>query len=104
MLLDQDSVVGWYIAVFVISLGEVVAFPTLNVQIDRLAPANLRGAYFGAAALYSLGEAVAPILGALIIAYLLPSWLFAICFLFSLAMVWLYWLVEKDWKTKHPQD
>ncbi len=45
---------GWYIAGFILSMGEVIAFPTLNVQIDRMAPAHLRGSYFGAAALYSL--------------------------------------------------
>ncbi|CAH7160263.1 MFS transporter [Vibrio chagasii] len=51
----NDWPLGWGIACFILSLGEVIAFPTLNVQIDRMAPPHLRGSYFGAAALYSLG-------------------------------------------------
>lgn len=67
---------GWYIAGFILSMGEVIAFPTLNVQIDRMAPAHLRGSYFGAAALYSLGFAIAPLVGGVVIESLNPSWLF----------------------------
>ena len=36
------------------SLAETILFPTMNVHIDRLAPAKLRGAYFGAASFMSL--------------------------------------------------
>lgn len=41
---------GWIGAVAIISLAEAILFPTMNVHIDRLAPAHLRGAYFGATA------------------------------------------------------
>lgn len=54
----NDWPLGWGVACFILSLGEVIAFPTLNVQIDRMAPPHLRGSYFGAAALYSLGFAI----------------------------------------------
>ncbi|EKO3961040.1 MFS transporter [Vibrio fluvialis] len=85
---------GWYIAGFILSMGEVIAFPTLNVQIDRMAPAHLRGSYFGAAALYSLGFAIAPLVGGVVIESLNPSWLFGVCVVLCLGMIWLYWLAE----------
>ncbi|EKO3506009.1 MFS transporter [Vibrio fluvialis] len=85
---------GWYMAGFILSMGEVIAFPTLNVQIDRMAPAHLRGSYFGAAALYSLGFAIAPLVGGVVIESLNPSWLFGVCIVLCLGMIWLYWLAE----------
>ncbi|NAX42340.1 MFS transporter [Vibrio sp. V17_P4S1T151] len=89
-----DLPIGWALACFVLSMGEVIAFPTLNVQIDRMAPAHLRGSYFGAAALYSLGFAIAPLVGGAVIGYLNSNWLFGLCFVLCLVMIWLYWLAE----------
>jgi MFS family permease len=54
---------GWIGAVLVMGIAEAILFPTMNVHIDRLAPPHLRGAYFGAASFYSLGFAIAPLLG-----------------------------------------
>lgn len=90
----EQSVVGWGLACFIVSLGEVVTFPTLNVQIDRLAPAHLRGSYFGAAALCALGFALGPALGGFMIEWFGATWLFALCFVISLVMIWLYWIAE----------
>ena len=94
LLTPSDWPYGWYIAGFVLSMGEVIAFPTLNVQIDRMAPAHLRGSYFGAAALYSLGFAIAPLIGGVVIESLNPNWLFGVCIGLCLVMIWLYWLAE----------
>ncbi|WP_373944702.1 MFS transporter [Vibrio chagasii] len=90
----NDWPLGWGIACFILSLGEVIAFPTLNVQIDRMAPPHLRGSYFGAAALYSLGFAIAPLLGGVVIEMLSAYWLFVLCFILCLVMICLYWLAE----------
>lgn len=94
LMTPADWPIGWGIACFVLSMGEVIAFPTLNVQIDRLAPAHLRGSYFGAAALYSLGFAIAPLVGGVVIESLSSNWLFGVCFFLCLVMTWLYWLAE----------
>ncbi|MDE1241147.1 MDR family MFS transporter [Vibrio aestuarianus] len=94
LLTPADWPIGWAIACFILSMGEVIAFPTLNVQIDRMAPAHLRGSYFGAAALYSLGFAIAPLIGGVVIESLSSNWLFGVCFVLSLAMIWLYWVAE----------
>ena len=85
---------GWYLAAFILALGEVITFPTLGVQIDRLAPPHLRGSYFGAAALYSLGFAVAPVVGGVLIAWGGSVVLFGLCFIMSMVMMGLYWLAE----------
>ena len=50
-------------AMLVMSLGEVIVFPSLNIIVDRMAPEHLKGSYFGAAALGYYGWAFAPILG-----------------------------------------
>ncbi|MGJ8529571.1 MFS transporter [Maritalea sp.] len=50
-------------AMFVLSVGEAILFPTLNIIIDRMAPDHLKGSYFGAASLASLGIVMAPIVG-----------------------------------------
>ncbi|MBQ4890752.1 MFS transporter [Shewanella sp. UCD-FRSSP16_17] len=69
---------GWIGAVVVMSLAETILFPTMNVHIDRLAPAKLRGAYFGAASFYEFGFAFAPFGGGIILDSLGGSWLFII--------------------------
>ncbi|WP_268603779.1 MFS transporter, partial [Escherichia coli] len=44
LLVSSESWLLWLVAMFLLSLGEVILFPTLNIQIDRMAPANLKGA------------------------------------------------------------
>ncbi|RXJ71744.1 MFS transporter [Veronia nyctiphanis] len=95
ILTPADWPTGWLIACFVLSIGEVIAFPTLGVQIDQLAPPHLRGSYFGATGLCALGFAAGPIVGGAAIDNLSPAWLFAGCGLLCLTMIWLYLQVEK---------
>ncbi|WP_222709927.1 MDR family MFS transporter [Reinekea thalattae] len=85
----------WIFATFVLSMGEVIAFPTLNVQIDEIAPKHLRGSYFGAATLSSLGFSAAPLIGGAILHYFNADWLFLFCFALSLVMIGLYYRVQK---------
>jgi len=58
-----DAFLPWIIASWVLSVGEAILFPTLQLQVDRMAHSHLRGSYFGAAALGGLGFGVGPILG-----------------------------------------
>ena len=51
------------LATVVLSVGELITFPTFSVEVDRATPEHLRGTYFGASNLYSLGFALAPLLG-----------------------------------------
>jgi MFS family permease len=59
------SLAGFVLATLVLSVGELIAFPTFSVEVDRNTPDHLRGTYFGASNLYSLGTALAPVLGGL---------------------------------------
>lgn len=42
ILTPENWVLGWALGCFIVSLGEVIAFPTLSVQIDQIAPEHLR--------------------------------------------------------------
>jgi MFS family permease len=81
---------GWIGAVLVMSLAEAILFPTMNVHIDRLAPAHLRGAYFGAASFYSLGFAIAPLLGGFVLDHFGGFWLFMTASLLCFVVIYLY--------------
>ena len=60
---------GWLGATFVVSIAEAILFPTMSVQVDRMAPDHLRGSYFGAASFYALGWSGAPIVGGIFVQY-----------------------------------
>lgn len=85
-----DSVYVWFMGCFLLSLGEVIAFPTINVQIDQLAPPHLRGAYFGIASLHTLGFVLAPFVGGLILDVSDAVWLFTFCFALCLITLYVY--------------
>jgi len=86
---------GWIGATVVMSLAEAILFPTMNVHIDRIAPAHLRGAYFGAASFYSIGYALAPIGGGLILDALGGFWLFSMGSILCLFVIYLYKIIDR---------
>jgi len=51
------------LSMFILSIGETILFPTLNIIIDRMAPELLKGSYVGAASLAAMGFVTAPIVG-----------------------------------------
>lgn len=59
-------VTGWYTAVFaiiLITIGEVLIFPSSSFLIDQLATDELRGTYFGAAQFRKIGQFAGPVVG-----------------------------------------
>ncbi len=58
-----ETAIWLLVAMFVLSIGEAILFPTLNIIIDRMAPDHLKGSYFGAASLASFGFVLAPVIG-----------------------------------------
>ncbi len=64
-----SSEILFLFAIFVLSVGEVILFPTLQIMIDRMAPEDMKGSYFGAAALAGFGFAVGPIVGGALLEY-----------------------------------
>lgn len=69
---------GWISATIILTLGEIILFSIINLQIDKMAPNNLKGAYFGAANLYSLGLFLAPLTGGILLEILGRTSLFLI--------------------------
>jgi len=86
---------GWIGAIIVMSLAEAILFPTMNIHIDRLAPKHLRGAYFGAAAFYDFGFAIAPLGGGIILDHFGGFWLFISGAVLTLFVIFMYAILEK---------
>ena len=64
-----DFFEGWLGATFVVSIAETILFPTMSVQVDRMAPDHLRGSYFGASSFYAFGWSAAPFVGGLFVEF-----------------------------------
>ncbi|HED4089708.1 TPA: MFS transporter, partial [Kluyvera ascorbata] len=58
----------WLSATCLFSMGEAILMPNLNILLDQLAPAEHRGAYLGASTLSTLGIAVGPLIGGVLLA------------------------------------
>ena len=54
---------GLIVTAIILSIGELIAFPTLNVELDKNIPPHLRGSFFGAATLSRFGFACGPFIG-----------------------------------------
>nr|ABV56578.1 permease [Kutzneria sp. 744] len=65
------STAAWQfvVAMLVFSVGETFVAPSEFAVVDRIAPENLRGAYFGAQTFAGIGGFVGPVLGSLLLAW-----------------------------------
>lgn len=80
----------WIVAVILLSIGECILFPLLNVLVDQMAPDHLKGSYFGAASMSGLGIAIGALMGGWILANWGGSWLYGFMALLCLAILVLY--------------
>ena len=64
----STDIVIWLAVTCLFSMGEAILMPNLNILLDQLAPAKHRGAYLGASTLSTLGVAVGPLIGGLLLA------------------------------------
>jgi MFS family permease len=90
-----DYFFGWLIGTFILSLGEAILFSNMNVHLDRLAPKKLKGSYFGAAGLCSLGFSFAPLLGGIVLDVWGGPTLFLIASGLSVVTIFLYQTSDK---------
>ena len=84
---------GWVtfiISMLIITLGEIFIFPMGGVIIDRLAPDELRGTYFGANGFRSIGFFVGPWFGGLILESFSGSTLFFITTVIVACSIFMY--------------
>lgn len=74
-----DSLLGWCVAMFIFTLGEMIIYPADFLFVDTLAPQALRGSYYGAQNLAALGGGASPVLcGFLLMHTLAPSMFYAL--------------------------
>ncbi len=86
---------GWLGATFVVSVAETILFPTMSIQVDRMAPDHLRGSYFGATSFYTLGWSSAPLVGGIVIEWLGGPTLYLTTFCLCGLVLYLYFLSNR---------
>lgn len=65
-MLAFGFVTGWYtgiMAILLVTIGEILIFPSSSYLVDQLATDELRGTYFGAAQFRRIGHFIGPIAG-----------------------------------------
>ncbi|MBH5320414.1 MFS transporter [Paenibacillus sp. GSMTC-2017] len=88
---------SWWILIvsmIVFTLGEILTFPAGAVMLDRLAPEEMRGTYFGAQTFTNLGFFLGPWLGGFLLQGYGGQTLFIVIAIISLVSVWFYRLGE----------
>ncbi len=75
-MVAQDSIPLWMLAMAIFSLGEIIVIPAEYLFIDFIAPANLKGSYYGVQNLGQLGGAINPVLCGFLLAYTVPEMMF----------------------------
>lgn len=86
-----DGIPLWVIAMVVFTIGEIIIIPTEYLFIDFIAPENLRGIYYGAQNLSSLGGALGPVLCGAALSFYQPETMFyLLCLCLLLAMGFYY--------------
>jgi MFS family permease len=88
----SSSILLWVISIAIFTVGEIIVFPAEYMFIDKIAPDNLRGMYYGAQNLSNLGGALGPVLCGIVLATQPPHYLFYMLALFIVAGGMFYFL------------
>ncbi len=99
----HGPVYWWYVATVVLSLGEVVLFPTFSLLIDRIAPDHMRGTYFGASGLGAIGVSLSPLVGGIVLQFAGGPTLFFSTALVLLVAAWLYLRSDQELLNRQAQ-
>ena len=88
----STSILLWVISIAIFTVGEIIVFPAEYMFIDKIAPDNLRGMYYGAQNLSNLGAALGPVLCGVVLATQPPHYIFYMLALFIVAGGMFYFL------------
>ncbi|MFJ5235878.1 MFS transporter [Pseudomonas neuropathica] len=88
----STSILLWVISIAIFTVGEIIVFPAEYMFIDKIAPDNLRGIYYGAQNLSNLGAALGPVLCGVVLATQPPHYIFYMLALFIVAGGLFYFL------------
>lgn len=94
-LLPVAGLVPWIATTWLLSVGEAILFPTLQIQVDRMAPVGLKGSYFGAAGLSALGFGIGPFVGGFTLEHLGGPATFWLTALSTVLCGVCYWLASR---------
>ncbi len=86
----RHSLPLWIIGVAIFSLGEIIIIPVEYLFIDFIAPAHLKGSYYGMQNLSNLGGAANPPLTGFLLTYTPPVTLFFVLILATLLSLGLF--------------
>ncbi|MHB2242642.1 MFS transporter [Pseudomonas monsensis] len=96
----STSILLWVISIAIFTVGEIIVFPTEYMFIDKIAPDNLRGMYYGAQNLSNLGAALGPVLCGIVLATQPPHYIFYMLALFIVAGGMFYFLGASNLSAK----
>lgn len=88
-------IMGWITAVFsmvLLTLGEILIFPSNSLVIDQLAPEHLRGTYFGAGQFRKIGNFMGPVIGGYLLSRYHGMVMFWVISLVTLASIFFFQL------------
>jgi MFS family permease len=83
--------------IVIFSVAEAIIYPNLNIQMDRLAPENHRGAYLGASSLTILGLSIGPIISGFFLKETIRG-VFLVFFLICLIVIYLQYVIIRNLK------
>lgn len=85
------------LGMFILTLGEILAFPSGSLFIDRLAPEPLRGTYFGANSFCNIGPFIGPALGGWLLGSRGGTVAFSLIALLTACGILFYWMGYRTW-------
>ncbi|WP_156294252.1 MFS transporter [Serratia oryzae] len=104
-LLAGQSLWLWAVAMAIFTLGEIIVIPVEYLFIDFIAPAHLKGSYYGVQSLSNLGGAINPIMCGFLLSYTPPPVMFLVLIaaaLFSLLFFFLGHRLAEQQRTLIP--
>jgi predicted MFS family arabinose efflux permease len=93
---QSTAILLWVISITIFTVGKIIVFPAEYVFIDKIAPDNLCGMYYGAQNLSNLGAALGPVLCGVVLATQPPHYIFYMLALFIVAGGMFYLLGASD--------
>lgn len=79
------------VATILLSIGELIVMPTINVEVDRLAPEGHRGIAYGITNFTNFGTSISPLLGGLLLQFFGGRSLFLFMFFSGLVTIFVYY-------------
>jgi MFS family permease len=103
-MLAGQSVWLWAVAMAIFTLGEIIVIPVEYMFIDFIAPAHLKGSYYGVQNLSALGGAINPVLCGFILSYAAPPLMFLMLIAAALLSLLFFFLGHRLAQKQQPNS